>query len=598
MASIVIQLLAIAVVGIPALLWATKGKGRGFFSAFLAFLCTVAAAAVAFGVWEPLVYGLLLERLPDFAWGLGLLLPFLITLAVLRVITDQLVKANVDVDDASNFVGGLVLGAASGYIAAGVLMISINFFRVPGEAMGYSPLSQEQGSFVQNDRLWIRADEVVAGAFEHLSAGAFATSTPLAQYMPSAHLQAASQRQIFSDENDGKIVVGKNTLPPGSAEVVGHYVIEGSLGDLLTDSVQPDRRQEVRFIDGSRPGEGSTLHGFVVQFDSLAQERSGQVVIGPGQVRLIARLGSQRVGFHPIAIVATPEAAEGGLYRFRMNASEIFIPSVGGGANAEFVFEFILPPNAQPERMMIKNTRLALDIEREAIASVAARDEQIVTGDLLSNFGAGAARIDLATLDRTGAVRLASEDRGRVEAVMERTTLPSGRILNRGNRGSLVVSDEADGRNRNRIVEGTQKFRPEDFRNMGLDRNLVVQDFMITSDTTMIQVTMVDEGEFTTIGRGVDRGNPDDPLYLIDSEGRRFQAIGYFYEDGNEAEIRFTPGRPLQSLRDYPEISAAKRDQTLILLFRPTRGVTLQYIAVGDRVIAEFPAGGFQTQTR
>lgn len=593
----IFQLLTIAIILLSAFLWCTQGKGRGFFSAFLAFLCTVAAAAIAFGVWEIVVYNFLLDRVPDFAWGLGLLLPFLLALVILRLLVDQLVKANLDFESTTNVLGGMIFGAASGYVAVGVLVIAVNFFRIPSDALGYAPLKQEQGSLVVGDRLWIRADEVIAKAYEGFSQNAFATSTPLARYMPAVNLQAASQRQLYKKEDDGRTVIGKNTLPPNAAKIAGHYVIEGPLSELLSDSAQPNRRQEVRFIDGSRPAEGSKLHGFVVQYASQAQERSGQVVTGPGQVRLIARVGSRSYGFHPMAIIATPDASEGGLYRFRMDAADIHIASVGGGASSEFIYEFMLPANARPDAIVIKNVRYDLTKNAELrdgqpIASRADRDAQLATGDLVANFGgSGGSRIDLDTLDRTGAVQLATTGRNRFDTTSETAVLPGGRILNRGNRGSLSVND------RNQIVEGSNKFRPPDLRVRGLDRNLVVQDFATTRDTTMFQVTLVENGEFSVVGRGVDRGNPDEPIYLVDDQGRRFQAVGYFYEDGSIAEIRYTPGNPIQSLRDYPELSVAKRDQTLVLLFRPTKGVNIRYITVGDRIIAEFP-GGYQSSPR
>jgi hypothetical protein len=588
------QLLAIAIVLLPAFLWSMQQKGRGFFSAFLAFICTVAAAAIAFGVWEPLVYKVLLDKVPDYAWGLGLLIPFLLSLCVLRLVFDQLVKSNVEFDDITNFVGGMAFGAGTGYVAAGMLILSVNFFRVPSEVGGFAPLTQVQGNLQRGDRLWIRADEVVARAAEKLSLNAFSTSTPLAQYMPAVDLQGASQRQMFTKDDGGKVQIASNTVKPNAVKVAGHYVIDGQLSDLLIDSNQPNRRQEVRHIDGSTPSEGSRLHGFVVQFNSLAQERSGQVVTGPGQIRLIARVGSEHVGYHPIAVIAAADAKDGGLYRFRFDAADIHIASVGGGANAEFVYEFILPPNAVPQSMIVKNTRIDLGQLRDGqpIASRRERDALVATGDLLANFGGGGgSRVDLASLDRSNAVRISPTGPNRFADAAEQTMLPSGRILNRGERGSLAVSD------RNQILEGTQKFRPASLRVRGLDRNLVVQDFATTRDTTMIQVTLVKEGEFTPLGRAMDFGSPDEPIFLIDDQGRRFQAVGYFYEDGSISEIRYTPGSPLQAIRDYPELSVAKRDQTLILLFRPTSGVNIQYLVVGEKVIGEFVGGLRSTRT-
>ena len=36
------------------------------------------------------------------------------------------------------------------------------------------------------------------------------------------------------------------------------------------------------------------------------------------------------------------------------------------------------------------------------------------------------------------------------------------------------------------------------------------------------------------------------------------------------------------------QLSPSKRDQTLILLFRPTRGITLDGFAIGDSLVGDF----------
>ena len=69
---------------------------RGFFNAFVHMLCTIAAGAIAFAFWEPLAY-LIMGLSPDkgfltflgyIAWGTGLILPFAVSLIVLRFATD------------------------------------------------------------------------------------------------------------------------------------------------------------------------------------------------------------------------------------------------------------------------------------------------------------------------------------------------------------------------------------------------------------------------------------------------------------------------------------------------------------------------------
>ncbi|MFG0274722.1 MAG: hypothetical protein ACF8QF_06665, partial [Phycisphaerales bacterium] len=67
---------------------------QGLFSAFLHFVCTLIAGAIALAVWEPLVYGVFLGMRQDLAWSLGLIVPFLVSLVVLRLASDKLIPNN------------------------------------------------------------------------------------------------------------------------------------------------------------------------------------------------------------------------------------------------------------------------------------------------------------------------------------------------------------------------------------------------------------------------------------------------------------------------------------------------------------------------
>ena len=58
----------------------------------------------------PLVIGVLGERMPYFAWGIGLLAPFALLLIFLRVVTDRLVNVSVQFPGLANQLGGAVFG--------------------------------------------------------------------------------------------------------------------------------------------------------------------------------------------------------------------------------------------------------------------------------------------------------------------------------------------------------------------------------------------------------------------------------------------------------------------------------------------------------
>src|SRR3982751_2232102 len=95
---------------------------RGFFSSLIHLICTIIAGAIAFAAWEPVSYWLLessptggiMSFLAGIAWGVGLILPFAVSLIVLRLIVDKLLPGNVVLQQKLDYIGGGVCGVFSG----------------------------------------------------------------------------------------------------------------------------------------------------------------------------------------------------------------------------------------------------------------------------------------------------------------------------------------------------------------------------------------------------------------------------------------------------------------------------------------------------
>src|SRR5882724_2370289 len=182
-----------------AYIWLT----RGFFSSLLHLTCTIIAGAIAFAAWEPISYWLLesaptggfMSFIASIAWGVGLLVPFAITLALLRLIVDKLLPANVVLDQKLDYVGGGICGIASGAITAGILCIALNFFRLgtdtPSQPITYSNAG---GSLVRTSSLWIPVDKLTAGLYGSLSERAFRSPEPLAHWHPDLAEEGATMR--------------------------------------------------------------------------------------------------------------------------------------------------------------------------------------------------------------------------------------------------------------------------------------------------------------------------------------------------------------------------------------------------------------------
>jgi hypothetical protein len=589
-------LIALLVVLVPVI-WSTKGKGFGLFSAFLAAVCAVAAGGIAFALWEPTAVAItglqsdgtsfLGRILQSNAMGLGLIVPYLISLVVLRLAVDSLVKANLDFSDGVNSLGGIAFGAVVGVISAGILATGASFLGLPPKVMGYAPVEEKSGNPVHTGGLWIPVDRLTVGLYEHLSGSAFASSTPLSRYQPQAHVAGAMQRMTY------KGGAARNTALPSEFQVLGRYQASGPLSTLVTDSFLVDNTgkrtpQKVIYPDGTEPTDGATLEGYVIKFNSTAKDKGGNVILGNAQVRMIVELpDGTSTGIHPVACIAPPDVGAEGFYRFRYDAPEVFIASKGGASEATFAIEFILPKDAKPLSLIVKNSRIAIEgndaLKPIAYASSDARDTAINDRSLFTAFGAPIPGGGGGPVDTQGSVALGGD--GRISEVVINAELPDGMTFNRTNRGPLEIDEEG------RIVGGEHSMSKAMMSERGLDKKLRVEAFQGGLDVTIMQVELSANGARSLLGRSVETAEQIVPPFLLDDRGTRYEPVGYVYVEGEVVKLRYTPERPLRALSEAPALSRTKTDQSLWLIFRVTKGVTVKSFLLGNREVASLGEG-------
>ncbi|MCA9310491.1 MAG: hypothetical protein KDA21_04745 [Phycisphaerales bacterium] len=599
-ANALVILLLLVFVGV----WARRAKGYGAFSAFLAMICVLAAGSVAFAVWEPLAYGVFLKPgMEDYAWALALLLPFIVSLVIFRLLVDSVVKANVQLDDITSFAIAGVCSLVSGVVTTGIIVIGVSFMRLPPEILMWQPVeSRRDGNLVYERPLWVPVDKITAKIYEQLSLGAFDVATPLATYQPDVYVQAGMVRMT----HDGVCRVG---IQPDDFSVLGHYIVSPAPGETsIFQDTSPTgdtiRAQTVLYYDGSEAGNGSVLHGYLMQFKSTAREKGGSIIMTPGQLSLICQRDDDgtSVGIHPFAVVATPSGTSSAIKRFRFDFTDAVISSVGGGQTAEFGFEFAVPPGYQPLHLLVRNVRVDLqDLDRQwaadaqnpdgpqrlrTFATVEARDEAVRDRTLFTAAGLGAGPIQ--DLDASEAQTAAVTGEGS-EGVSVTPQFPGGYILNRTDKGGLEVNannEVIDGKVR--VTRAQLKTRP--------DRDLQVRMFASTNDTAIVRVEIAQSGRKSLYGRALDRAEKvtATPM-LVDSNGNMYPALGYIHDDGTEVEIRFTPQDTIRNLDTLPPISAAATgDQAQWLIFRPTKGVYIKKFILGNRVVVEFEGDGIK----
>lgn len=586
-------IIVLALIAAP-IMWASKAKGYGMFSAMLNLFCCIVAGGIAFALWEPLLYAFVLNKdqgaLRDIGSTACLLIPYIVSLFVLRMIVDTFVKANLKFSDAANFVGGMVFGLAAGVITTGITAVAFSNLRLPDEILGYQALTDEEaGNFVYKNTLWVPVDVLTVRFYETLSLGGFATENALALHMPSAHIQAALNRAVVRSEDDRR--VGYTHIAPDAAKVVGRYEVDASLDALRTDTMSLNSPQQILDINGEPITGDSTLHGFLVEFLPNAMEGSGQWVVGPGQVRLVCRNAdnTQAKSFNAIAIVAESDT-KGILARYPANSRNLLIGSVGAGKSAAFAFEYIVPKIWTPTELIIRGTRFPLSGElaspKLVFDSVVKRDSAILTRDLFEELGVKVGGVTIGNIDESLAISIPFDNRQMPAGLTYTSQIPYGFNIPVTDARSAFLLDEE-----NKIINGDGEFTNELLTNRETARSLRVNNISTPGDVRVVQISLARTSQTTEFGQAMNNiPDKDKPPYLIASDGRAFPCVGYVYTDGITTNIRFKPDDLIDSYqRDVPQLSVSKREESLTLIFLVNSDSKLTGLSIGNVKAASFP---------
>lgn len=578
----ILSLIVIAIVGAIAYMW----SARGAFSAFLHMLCVIVAGALAFAFWEPIAIAMLSgadsPTLIDLGWGLALAGPFALILVVIRVACDKIVPFNLDFDQAFNIVGGLVCGAISGIITAGILVMSVGYTRLETQIVSFQAINfQPNGSVVREGGLLLPADRLTAWFYSTLS-----NSTLL----PPDGRSLGRLRPQLADEHwmlrmnfeEGK---SKSAITPGAFEVKTAYKITPASdpAQLLSDSFDAARKQTVTNVDGTTvdPAQ-SELFGYVVRFSAGAREESGRIVVGNAQMRLIVQPNPNddfsTLAVHPFAMVSQAAGDKLTLGRWRFDAPRVFVSSVGGRDDAPMAFEFLVPKGSKPVALYVKGVRVDVaSITQNDFKSISDRDKQVANGSITS-------MADQVKLDRTAMIRYRYDPNNSENPIRVTNRLPYSIIIQKDTRKNLEVDEQ-------RRINGGElsKFGKDDTAPFGTDQLLQVNQFSISDDSQVVQVVV--DGSNTQFGflAAAAAGSSGRPI-LVDNLGLQYSPSGYVYQKTGETWIYFNPGAPIQSLtdREMPTLSRSQPDQKLTLIFVVSKGVKLKEFGIGERILAEF----------
>lgn len=587
-------LIALFFVAFITYMWSIKG----FFSAFLHMLVIIVAGAIAFAVWEPIAYMILGTSnrgfVADSVWGLSLAVPFGVVALIIRLATDKLIPHNAQAGTVMDYVGGFVCGLVAATISVGIMVISLQYLRMPADswatysAITYSDQGIARGSLEKN-KSFIRpyVDELTVSFYNHLSRGTLSTSTPMAEYQPDLHLVSTGMRMNFSD-ND-KLGKSRNTIAPQDFELLGTYIVGPESGAptsgptaITVDSQQPGVPQGYVDLEGEAVNRGY-LAGYVITFKAGAKESSGQIVMGNGQITLVAESadGKDVKTLFPIALISQADSTSNDLGRWRFSSKDQFVSSVGGASQATFAFEFLVPGGYTPKHLYVRNVRTDISgAPSGQFSSTNQRDRSISSGAILeAPTGGGAPG---GNIDRSESVTVdASNEQS--SGISNRNQL--GATLQRGNHGSLNIAESGKSW---WVVDGEHVFSRAEADTRITEQSLRIDSLAVTQDTVIVKVDVSNGMPAAMTGRAFATADPSQPPILVDNLGQHIQAVGWTYRDNQRFHLRYTPGQPMESINEAPAISISRQNQQMQLIFRCNYGTQIESFMIGDKEILRF----------
>jgi len=521
----VLNILLLAIGALIAYWWANQG----LFSSLLHLLSVIVAGAMALAIWEPLVTGLLITGggFDDFAWGIGLIVPFCIFLLIFRVGFDKLVPANVTLPHWANLSFGGLLGAVTAVLTLGILIIGIGFVRQPPTFMGFKGWQRgaNSGRVEEVNSLWVPFHRLTSDFFGMLSVGSFSSSRPLRQWSPELWKQAT----LFHDShNPAPTKSGRVSLLGESAKVAEYY-----RGDVL----------------------GKDTLVVKMDFDKRAIDFGESMTITQSQIRLIGKASGGRE-----APVLYPSSFRqySGLHRFDHRTH--VVSSQGGQEEAEAYLIFggpggkvdPIPADFIPQFIQVRGTRFDLR----------AREPEPFTPVLVQYFTPRADLEAIAAGQVGGPIDQAISIDNDIRPIMIGTNTLPGSIKHI----NMYLSDGEADFTRGGIIP---------------PRPLRIAGYFEPDNTRVVKVN-VSRGSRANIWAVADQVPSDAIITLRDSTGAKYTPIGYIYEEGDgRIRVKLDPTRRVSTIDQLPQLPSAG-PQSLWLLFYVTVDAEITGLTLGD----------------
>lgn len=537
----IVNVLLFCFIGLAIILWGHYG----LFSAFQHLVITIASGALAFALWEPLVMGFLIHRMPGYAWGVGLLAPFVLATLGMRALQDTVVRVNMRFENLVNIVGGGLCGLLIGILTAGLVIIGIGMLPIGPGIIDYQPIKVRPNGQLEGNvgsGLLLPVDRWTGGFFSNLSRGTFSPwgGEALASHRPSVAKQAILVRQHPDP-------LASTVAQPGSVKVSVMTGFTATQVDELTGRANGDPRNLLLL---------STAWN-VVENDATF-DRDGGLRVAPSQVRLqISPDGTDRdIGTLHAPIGVCVQGGES--TRFTDDRAVAYTKLQ---SNAQIVWAFRVNPSEKPIRLFVRHLRITLPglnedatsrkTQEKYIHALLGREELVDlanTSTVAGNQGQGPDDPDLG--EGAGAIRSGGAEG---MAVSVSNQLPRELSMHHVHEHEMLGQEIYDGKGTVKLPLPTQT-----------SRNTRIRGIHVAEDEYMVRVQLSRERAFSLPGQAHQFAAGAGAVYIQDINGHQHKAKGYAWLKVDEkfmevfvdriGGIRAVSNLPLRDMRPKDEL--------------------------------------------
>jgi len=545
---------------------AYMGSIQGLFSAFLHMMLVVAVGTITFAIWEPVTFGLVMGMIPQFAWTIGLIVPFAILLLIFRMVSDKLVPANMNFAGIVTSLGGATCGFVSGVLTAGIVLIGLGLMPFGPDLGGFQPYSVAgRGMVMPNEdgQLWVPVHSIAFNFYSGLSGGAFSTSTPMHSHMPDLDAQISLVR--LRGEN------GSMVASPKAVEVAGLYVQDTT---ALTDA-SPATATTLG-SDFTQPGNQLVLVDTTWSLAESTYDGDRAIRISAPQVRLGTRLAGQAGGktqlVGPVAFVKV-EGDSRVLYPFDSDGVTAF----GIGQSDTFAWVFLVPADQEPTFLFVRKLRLNLPKDSEINSDP--QEVLAVLGAPLMPKSKGSG--ELASKGETpgGPTKIGAREGFRAGSYALDITIDNTfKPINKNTTSGLTIEGAEV-----RSGKGTARKAPT-----SIGQRNRVNAFEVPGHKLMVKVKIGPDKAFSLLGSAMKSAAELNEILLKDSRGDSWYVSAYVWvKENGDQEIKFDDIQKIRNAKLLPINQMGPKDE-LYLYFAVNKGTQLVSYQIGKEMTQDF----------